>query len=47
MTAEELARRLAALGLRLDEKALTAALAGANHMKTASARLAEWLAKDP
>lgn len=47
MTAEDLAKRLAALGLTLDEKALAAALAGANHMKTASARLAEWLAKDP
>ena len=47
MTAEDLAKRLAALGLRLEDKALQAALAGANHLKAGSARLADWLAKDP
>lgn len=45
MTAQELARRLAELGITLDDRALEAALAGAKAMKAASARLADWLAK--
>lgn len=45
MTAEELKDRLAALGLALDDKALKAALQGANHLKSESERLARWLAE--
>lgn len=45
MTAQELAKRLAELGVMLDDRALAAALAGAQGMKAASARLADWLAK--
>jgi hypothetical protein len=45
MTAEELKGRLAALGLTLDDKALQAALAGAQHLKAESERLARWLAE--
>lgn len=43
MTEQELKDRLAALGLALDDKALKAALAGAQHLKAESERLARWL----
>lgn len=44
MTGQELARRLADLGMTLDAPAMAAALAGAQGIKASSARLAEWLA---
>ncbi len=46
MTPEDLRQRLAALGLALDDTALAAALAGAQHLTSDSARLARWLAKE-
>jgi hypothetical protein len=43
MTAEEFRKRLADLGLTLDEKAFQAALSGAQHLKAESEKLAQWL----